>query len=74
MFLNDLTEDASDIFLIEADIRDTSEVESMIIVNSAAINFLEFDASIYDYLDALSDAKIDVHNHLMQLHEVLLEQ
>jgi hypothetical protein len=36
---NDLTEDASDIFLVDADICEPSSVDLMIIVNTAAINF-----------------------------------
>jgi len=69
---NDLTEDASDIFLVDADICEPSSVDLMIIVNTAAINFLEFDGDIYDYLDALSDTGIDAREHLKGLHEILL--
>jgi hypothetical protein len=62
----------TNILLVEASVDDDESVNKMIIVNTAAINFLEFNASIYDYLDALSDARVDPYEHLQNIEHQLL--
>lgn len=64
--------DLANCFLIDAVAENEEAVANMIIVNTTAINFLEFDASIYDYLDALSDANIEPYEHLQGIEEELL--
>lgn len=63
-----------DYLLIDPNMDRPESVDKMIFVNTTAINFLEFDASIYDYLDALSEAGIDPYDHLQNIeHQLLLD-
>jgi hypothetical protein len=64
----------ADLLLIDAPLHDSESVGKMIIVNSAAINFLEFDADIYDYLDALSDTNIDPYEHLENIQQQIITE
>ena len=61
-----------DCLLIDADMDRPESIDKMILVNTTAINFLEFNASIYDYLDALSEAEIDPYEHLQNIEHQLL--
>jgi len=61
-----------DYLLIDADMDRPENIDKMILVNTTAINFLEFNASIYDYLDALSEAEIDPYEHLQNIEYQLL--
>jgi hypothetical protein len=67
-------ENFNDYFLIDSDAQDAESVKKMIVVNTCAINWLEFDADIMDYLDALSDASIDPYEHLQDVQEQLIQE
>jgi hypothetical protein len=64
----------NDYFLIDAPAQDAEQINRMIVVNSTAINWLEFDADIFDYFDALSDANIDPYEHLQNIQEQLVAE
>lgn len=64
----------NDYFLIDAPAEDAQKINQMIVVNTTAINWLEFNADIYDYLDALSDANIDPCGHLQNIQEQLIAE
>lgn len=64
----------NDYFFIDAPVEDSDTVNKMIVVNSCAINFLEFDADIYDYLDALSDADINPYEHLADIQSQIMNE